>query len=204
MRGSACLALIASLILGLAHGCGVSFGVGASFVKEFRDSPAPAPASADAPESGGKQKALSGGLHGSLKDGTLGDYSYRKEKGFEETRQIHSEDPAATGVRVRIESIRATPEIADPGDTIDIRIKYAVLAPREDMTVLVHETREIMFEGNLVGETAVDIEREGGVWRSTVPIILPRNVVPGIYRVVVSLRASSGERDSEEVTFRVR
>jgi len=153
---------------------------------------------------GGKRQALSGGLAGALEGGFLGNYSYRKEKGLQETKQIHSENPAITSARVRIEAVRSTPGVADPGDTIEIRIKYAVLTPQEDMTVLVHETREILFDEKLVGETAVDIEREGGTWRSSVPITLPQDVSPGIYRVVVSVQTPDGEQDAEEVTFRVR
>ncbi|MCL2103070.1 MAG: hypothetical protein FWH25_03435 [Syntrophorhabdaceae bacterium] len=147
---------------------------------------------------------LSGDLLGPLEGGFLGDYSYRKEKGLEETRQIHSEPPATTDANVRIEAIRAVPDILDPGDTIDIRIKYAVLTPQEDMTVIVNETREILFEENRVGEASANIEREGGTWRSSVPITLPQNASPGIYRIVVSIRTPNGEKDVEEVTFRVR
>lgn len=194
MRRSACFTLFAFLVLGLASGCATTDG---NQKTERQDASARY-------ASGGKRKASSGGLLGALEGGFLGNYSYRKEKGLQETRKIHSENPAITDVQVRIEAVRSAPGIADPGDTIDIRIKYAVLTPQENMTVLVNETREILFEEDRVGETSVDIEREGGTWRSSVHITLPQNARSGIYRVVASIRTPNGEQDTEEVTFRVR
>jgi hypothetical protein len=105
---------------------------------------------------------------------------------------------------VRIESIRSTPAVAKAGDTLEIRMTYAVLTSREDETVPVRETREILFEGRRVGEAAVDIEREGGTWRSVVPVTLPMNARPGSYRVVASVETRNGAKDAEEITFRVR
>ena len=188
MRINACFALIAFIVLGLsAQGC-------VATQENIRT----------------QQDALpwmegSGELHGVLEGGALGDYTDRKEKELPETLQIHSGDPdIADAVKARIEAVRVAPSVADPGDTIDIRIKYAILTPHEDMTVLVRETRDILFEDKLVGEALVDIEREGGTWRSSVPITLPMNVLPGDYQVVVSVRTPNGEEDAEEVAFRVR
>ncbi|MFA5808048.1 MAG: hypothetical protein WC978_06720, partial [bacterium] len=79
----------------------------------------------------------------------------------------------------------------------------AVLTPREDVMVPVRESREILFEGSKVGEASVDIEREGGTWRSVVPITLPGNARPGNYRVVASVESRGGGKDIEEITFRV-
>jgi hypothetical protein len=68
----------------------------------------------------------------------------------------------------------------------------------------VRESREILFNGRRVGEASVDIEREGGTWRSVVPITLPENARPGKYRVVASVMSLVGGKDIEEITFRVR
>jgi len=100
--------------------------------------------------------------------------------------------------------IRSTPTVAAPGDTLEIQMTYAVLTPREDMMVPVRETREILFEGSRVGEATVDIEREGGTWRSVVSITLPRNARPGSYRVLASVETRGDGKDIEEITFRVR
>lgn len=205
MRKTVCLALIAALLLGALQGCAatnrgarehegavVGAGVGA------------AGGAVIGGLVGGKRGAVVGGLLGALTGGILGDYHDRKEKGLAETRQAHAEYSAAKDARVRIEAVRSTPAVAAPGDTIEIRMTYAVLAPREDVLVPVRETREILFDGARVGEARIDIEREGGTWSSVVPITLPRDARPGSYRVLASVETRGGGKDVEEITFRVR
>jgi hypothetical protein len=99
--------------------------------------------------------------------------------------------------------VRTNPTTVAPGETVEIQLTYAVLTPREDVMVPVRESREILFNGVKVGEASVDIEREGGTWRSVVPITLPENARPGNYRVVASVESRGGGKDIEEITFRV-
>ena len=153
---------------------------------------------------GGKRGAVAGGLLGALAGGLLGNYHDEREKNLAETRRAHTEYNASTGTRLKIEQVRATPATAAPGGTVEIQLTYAVLTPREDVMVPVRESREILFNGNKVGEASVDIEREGGTWRSVVPITLPGNARPGNYRVVASVESPGGGKDVEEITFRVR
>jgi len=152
---------------------------------------------------GGKRGAVAGGLLGALAGGLLGNYHDEREKNLAETRRAHTEYDAAKGTRLKIEQVRANPPAAAPGDTVEIELTYAVLTPREDVMVPVRENREILFEGNKVGEASVDIEREGGTWRSAVSITLPRDARPGKYRVVASVESRGGGKDIEEITFRV-
>ena len=153
---------------------------------------------------GGKRGAVAGGLLGGLAGGLLGNYHDEQEKSLAETRRTHTEYDAARGTRLKIERVRTSPPSAAPGDTVEIQLTYAVLTPREDVMVPVRESREILFEGIKVGEVSVDIEREGGTWRSVVPITLPGNARPGNYRVVASVESRGGGKDIEEITFRVR
>ena len=153
---------------------------------------------------GGKRGAVAGGLLGALTGGLLGNYYDEREKNLAETRRAHTEYDAAKGTRLKIERVRTNPPTAAPGDTVEIQLTYAVLTPREDVMVPVRESRAILFEGSKVGEASVDIEREGGTWRSVVPITLPRNARPGNYRVVASVESHGGGKDVEEITFRVR
>jgi len=153
---------------------------------------------------GGKRGAVVGGLLGALAGGLVGNFHDQREKNLAETRRGYTEYNAARGTRLKIERVRANPPSAAPGDTVEIQLTYAVLTPREDVMVLVRESREILFEGNKVGEASVDIEREGGTWRSVVPITLPGNARPGNYRVVASVESRGGGKDIEEITFRVR
>ena len=205
MRKTVCLALIAVLLLPVLPGCattdqnrqeheGALVGAGAGAVG----------GAVIGGLIGGKRGAVVGGMLGALTGGILGDYHDRKEKDLAETRKAHAESSTAKGTRVEIEMVRSTPAVADPGDTIEIQMTYAVLTPGEDMMVPVHETREILFDGNRVGEATIDIEREGGTWRSVVPITLPKHARPGSYRVVASVEIRGGGKDAEEITFRVR
>jgi hypothetical protein len=153
---------------------------------------------------GGKRGAVAGGLLGALAGGLVGNYHDQREKSLAETRRDYAGYDAAKGTRLKIERVRANPPTAAPGETVEIQLTYAVLTPREDVTVPVRESREILFNGRRVGEASVDIEREGGTWRSVVPITLPENARPGKYRVVASVMSLVGGKDIEEITFRVR
>jgi hypothetical protein len=152
---------------------------------------------------GGKRGAVAGGLLGALAGGLVGNYHDEREKNLAETRRGHADYSAARGTRLKIERVRTNPAAAAPGDTVEIQLTYAVLTPREDVMVPVRESREILFEGIKVGEASVDIEREGGTWRSVVPITRPGNARPGNYRVVASVESRGGGKDIEEITFRV-
>lgn len=152
---------------------------------------------------GGRRGAVAGGLLGALAGGLVGNYHDQQEKNLADTRRAYTEYTPAKGTRLKIERVRTTPTSAAPGDTVEIQLTYAVLTPREDVTVLVRENREILFNGVRVGEASVDIEREGGTWRSVVPITLPENARPGNYRVVASVESRGGGKDIEEITFRV-
>ena len=153
---------------------------------------------------GGRRGAVAGGLMGALVGGLVGNYHDEREKNLAETRRGYTEYNAARGTRLQIERVRTKPPTAAPGDTVEIQLTYAVLTPREDVMVPVRENREILFEGIKVGEATVNIEREGGTWRSVVPITLPGNARPGSYRVVASVESRGGGKDIEEITFRVR
>jgi hypothetical protein len=205
MRKTAALSLIAALLVPLLAGCATTNGG----LQEHKGAAVGAGAGAVGGAVigglvGGKRGAVVGGLLGALTGGVVGNYYDQKEKDLAETRQAHSEYSAAKGTRVKIERVRATPATAAPGDTVDIQMTYAVLTPTEGLMVPVKETREILFNGARVGETSVDIEREGGTWRSVVPITLPPDARPGSYRVVATVESRGGGKDIEEITFRVR
>ena len=153
---------------------------------------------------GGREGAVAGGLLGALAGGLIGNYYDQKEKGLAETRKAHADYNAAKGTRLRIEKVRATPSPVRPGGTVQIDVTYAVLTPAEGILVPVRETREILFSGSKVGETSVNIEREGGTWRSVVSVTLPADARPGNYRVIASVEFRGGGKDLKETAFRVQ
>ena len=204
MRKIVSLAAIAALFLSILSGCAAQNGgmrehqgaaigagtgaVGGAVVGELL---------------GGRRGAVAGGLLGALAGGLVGNYHDQQEKNLADTRRAYTDYSTAKGTRLKIERVRTNPSAAAPGDTVEIQLTYAVLTPREDVMVPVRENREILFNGVKVGEASVDIEREGGTWRSVVPITLPENARPGNYRVVVSVESRGGGKDIEEISFRV-
>ena len=153
---------------------------------------------------GGKQGAVAGGLLGALAGGLIGNYYDQKEKTLAETRRAHADYTPAKGTRLRIEKVKVGPTPVHPGGTVDIDVTYAVLTPNDSVQVPVRETREILFSGSKVGESTVDIEREGGTWRSVVSVTLPGDARPGTYRVLASVEFRGGGKDLRETSFRVQ
>lgn len=152
---------------------------------------------------GGKRGAVIGGLLGGLAGGAIGHYMDEQAKDRARTNQEYGYSPRE-GIRLRIETLRITPAALAPGETIDINLTYAVLTPTPDAQILVTETRKILMNDTLVGETSIDITREGGTWRSTVPVTLPANAAAGNYRVVAMVESRGVGKDLQEMSFRVR
>ncbi len=151
---------------------------------------------------GGKRGALIGGLLGGLAGGAVGHYLDQQEKDRAQTSREYDYSPSQ-GTRLRIEAVQANPGSVSPGETVNINLTYAVLTPTADTQVLVRETREILLNDGQVGKTSIDISREGGTWKSTVPITLPANAAPGNYRVIASIETRSAGTDRRETSFRV-
>jgi len=152
---------------------------------------------------GGKRGALIGGLLGGLAGGAVGHYLDQQEKDRLQTTQEYRYSPAQ-GAQIKIETVRANPVALSPGETVNINLTYAVLTPTADTQILVRETREILLNGNSVGQTSIDVSREGGTWKSTVPITLPANAAPGKYRVIASIASQAAGTDRQETSFQVR
>lgn len=151
---------------------------------------------------GGKRGALIGGLLGGLAGGAIGHYLDQQEKDRAQTSREYGYSPSQ-GNRLKIEAVRANPAALSPGETVNINLTYAVLTPTPDTQILVKETREIFLNGSSVGKTSIDVSREGGTWKSTVPITLPANAATGNYRVIASIESRSAGTDSQETSFQV-
>jgi outer membrane lipoprotein SlyB len=152
---------------------------------------------------GGKRGALIGGLLGGLAGGAIGHYLDEQEKDRAQTSRDYGYSPSQ-GTRLRIETVRANPATLSPGETVNINMTYAVLTPSENQQILVRETREILFHGNSVGKTSIEISREGGTWKSTVPITLPATATRGQYRVIASIVSQNVGTDRQETFFQVQ
>ena len=151
---------------------------------------------------GGTRGAVLGGLLGGLAGGAIGHYLDTQEKTLAQTSKDYGYSPSQ-GDKLKIEAVRANPAVLAPGETVNINLTYAVLTPSADRQVLVRETREILVNGSSVGKTSVEISREGGTWKSTVPVTLPPTAAPGNYRVIASIEAAGTGKDSQETHFKV-
>jgi len=152
---------------------------------------------------GGKRGAIIGGLLGGLTGGAIGRYYDQQEKDLPQTSREYAYSPSQ-GTRLKIESVRSNPAVLAPGETVNINLTYAVLTPSANQQVLVRETREILSNGSTVGKTSIEITRDGGTWKSTVPVTLPADAATGNYRVIASVESTGGGKDVDETFFKVR
>jgi uncharacterized protein YcfJ len=145
--------------------------------------------------------AVIGGLAGVLAGGVIGNLVDRQER----TRAATAETMAYTeekGNLVRIEEVSLNPPAIRPGETINVDIQYAIITQRGTEPVRVREIRHIYYQGDLVGNPVVEVERPDGTHWSTLPIKLPAAAAPGRYDVVVGVEMK-GTLDRWETRFTV-
>jgi outer membrane lipoprotein SlyB len=145
--------------------------------------------------------AVIGGLAGVLAGGVIGSVLDRQER----TRAATAETMAYSvekGNLVRIEEVSLNPQSIRPGETVNVNVQYAIITPGGRDPVRVREVRQIYYQGDLVGNPVVEIERLDGTYWSTLPIKLPASATPGLYTVVVGVEMN-GTLDRWESRFNV-
>jgi hypothetical protein len=150
---------------------------------------------------GGGTGAVIGGLAGVLAGGVVGNVLDRQER----TRAATAETMAYSvekGSLVRIEEVSLNPQAIRPGETINVNVQYAIITPSGKDPVRVREVRQIYYQGDLVGNPVVEIERLDGTYWSTLPIKLPASAAPGSYAVVVGVEMN-GALDRWESRFNI-
>jgi hypothetical protein len=147
----------------------------------------------------GGTAAVFGGLAGVLTGGVIGHLLDRQER----TRAATAETVAYTeekGNLIRIEEVSLNPQAIRPGETVNVNVQYAIVTPGG--TERVREIRHIYYQGDLVGNPVVEVERPDGTYWSTLPIKLPESAAPGNYEVVVGVE-TNGALDRWESRFLV-
>jgi hypothetical protein len=147
------------------------------------------------------QGAVIGGFTGVLTGGVIGNVLDRQER----TRAATAETIAYSGEKgdiVRIEAVSLNPQSIRPGETVDLNVQYAILTSGGTEPVRVREIRHIYYQGDLVGNPVVQVERPNGTYWSTLPIKLPPSATPGRYEVVVGVEMN-GMLDRWESRFTV-
>jgi len=145
--------------------------------------------------------ALIGGLAGALIGGVIGNYTVDQKKSAQETQNKYGYEPSS-GTVVRIETAGATPSIVAPGGTARLEATYAVMAPSSDSQIAITESREVTLNGELVGNPEVNVNHSAGTYHTSIPLILPNDAKKGRYRVITTIKTSTG-KDSRESSFTV-
>lgn len=145
--------------------------------------------------------ALLGGLTGVLAGGAIGQLLDRQER----TRAATTESIAYTdekGNVVRIEEVSLNPQSIHAGETVNVNVQYAIVSRGGTEPLRVREIRHIYYQGELVGNPVVEVQRQDGTYWSTLPIKLPQSAPPGRYDVVVGVEMN-GMLDRWESKFMV-
>lgn len=148
------------------------------------------------------QGAILGGLAGALIGGVIGNYTVDQKRNAEDTSNRYGYQSSA-GVLIRIESTSISPASIYPGDRVDLKASYALMAPQRDTRIAVTEIREIRFNGELVGKPEVSATHIPGTYDSNVPLFLANDAKRGTYQVITTVRTSESS-DSRETSFTVR
>ncbi len=149
---------------------------------------------------GGTKGAVVGGLLGALVGGAIGYYAYDRDRTAAETARVYNYQPATGSSVLNIEAISAMPQTVRPGGQVDLKMTYALLTPQSASSTQVTETREIRYNGQLVGRQTVTVSRASGTYTSSVPLQLPADADPGQYAVTETAQSSFGS-DARETTF---
>ena len=134
----------------------------------------------------GGSGALIGGLTGVLAGGAIGQLLDRQER----TRAATTETIAYTNEKgnvVRIEEVSLNPQSIRPGETVNISVQYAIVSMAGTDPMRIREIRHIYYQGELVGNPVVEVQRRDGTYWSTLPIKLPESAPAGRYEVVVGV-----------------
>ena len=148
------------------------------------------------------ETAIIGGLVGALVGGAIGHYAFDAKRTREETAKRYDYQ-TSTGTMVRIENVSAVPDNVSPGEKVELKITYAVLAPDPQSVISITETREIRREGELVGKPEVNVSHNGGTYTSSIPIFMPSDAKKGRYNAIMTVQTQNA-KDSKETTFYVK
>jgi hypothetical protein len=148
------------------------------------------------------EMAILGGLAGALAGGLIGHYAYDQKRTKDETAQKYNYNPSQ-GKLLRIEDVSVVPATAGPGDTIEMRMTYALLGVGSGKEADITEIREIRYEGEIYGKPQINVSRADGTYSTSIPITLPYDAKKGKYNVITTVQSSYAS-DSKEVSFQIR
>ncbi len=143
-----------------------------------------------------------GALLGALVGGAIGNYAYDQRRNREQTISNYDYEPAS-GTQLSIENVSATPQQISPGNTVDLKVTYALLTPIADQSVPITELRKVEHNNQIVANPEVSVQHTGGTYTSTIPIKLPSTAAPGEYTVTYDIKGDTANA-TRTTTFTVR
>jgi hypothetical protein len=146
------------------------------------------------------EMAVVGGFVGALAGGVIGHYAYDKKNTGEETSKKYKYQ-SSKGIFIKIENAGALPDKVRAGETVKLTMTYAVLGAKPKKELLITETREIRYGGELFGKPIVHVNREDGTYSSSIPVTLPPDAKKGKYRVIMSVKAKKKTASKETAFF---
>ena len=150
----------------------------------------------------GTQRAVTEKLSGALVGGVVGNYDYRKKDARNETAKAYTRQPA-TELVLRIQKIAAIPQIVNAGDSVELRLTYALLTPDPNGELRIAETRTIRHNGLPVGEMKVTVVRNSGTYVSAIALKLPSAAPKGAYNFIAGVQGGD-ITDLAETSFYVQ
>ncbi len=147
------------------------------------------------------EMAILGGLAGALAGGLIGHYAYDQKRTQEETAKKYNYS-SAQGPLLRIEDVSAVPATVKPGDTVEMKMTYALLGVGSGKEESITETREIRYEGEIYGKPQINVSRADGTYVTSIPLTLPNDANKGKYSVIATVQSPYAS-DSKEVSFQV-
>ena len=150
----------------------------------------------------GTKGTIVGGLVGALIGGAIGHYFYDRKRTRARTQEAYKYNPAQ-GALLTLEDASTAPQNIVAGQSVNLSMTYAVLNPTAGATMDITETREITYNGQIVGRPEVRVARSDGTYTSTIPLKLPANAQKGVYQVKSTVMAQNAS-DIRVAQFSVR
>jgi len=132
--------------------------------------------------------AIVGGVVGALAGLVAHDVKARKARDAQATAAEYNYTPTQ-GEVMSMESSAALPSAVLPGNMVEGTMQYALLGTGSEGVDVV-ETRQLIHNGQVIGESSQTVRRTDGTWVSTQQFKLPNNAPAGSYRIAQTVQSA--------------